>query len=101
MLRLNKSQIEEFYDAGYFVLPGVFRDAEIREIGDAFDRMRDIAVRLTEPQMIKGSYFVVNDHKINRIVWCGAAEPVLLRYSADERLTVPASQLLGSNEMDQ
>jgi hypothetical protein len=35
MLRLKKSQIEEFYDAGYVVLPGVFRDAEIREIGDA------------------------------------------------------------------
>ena len=100
-LKLNKSQIEEFYDAGYVVLPGVFRDAEIREIGEAFDRMRDIAVRLTEPQMVNGSYFVVKDHKINRIVWCGAAEPVLLRYGADERLTFPSSQLLGSGEMDQ
>jgi hypothetical protein len=41
MLRLKKSQIEEFNDAGYVVLPGVFRDAEIREIGKAFDRLRD------------------------------------------------------------
>jgi hypothetical protein len=72
MLRLKKSQIEEFYDAGYVVLPGVFRDAEIREIGEAFDRLRDTAIKLTRPRMIKGSYFVVEDHRINRIVWCGA-----------------------------
>jgi ectoine hydroxylase-related dioxygenase (phytanoyl-CoA dioxygenase family) len=101
MLRLTKSQIDEFYDAGYVVVPGVFRDAELREIGAAFDRMRDIAVKLTEPQMVNGAYFVVKDHKINRIVWCGAAEPVLLKYGADARLTGPSSQLLGSNEMDQ
>lgn len=101
MLRLTKPQIDEFYDAGYVVLPGVFREPELREIGEAFDRMRDIAVRLTEPQMVKGSYFVVNDHKIKRIVWCGAAEPVLLKYGADERLTIPSSQLLGSDAMEQ
>jgi ectoine hydroxylase-related dioxygenase (phytanoyl-CoA dioxygenase family) len=101
MLRLTKPQIEEFYGAGYVVLPDVFGDAELREIGAAFDRMRDIALKLTEPQMVNGSYFVVKDHKINRIVWCGAAEPVLLKYGADERLTFPSSQLLGSEEMDQ
>lgn len=101
MLRLARSQIEEFHDAGYVVVPGVFGAAEIREISSAFDRLRDTAVKLTRPRMIKGSYFVVDDHRINRIVWCGAAEPVLLTYGADERLTVPASQLLGSGEMDQ
>ena len=101
MTRLNKSQIEAFYDEGYVVLPRVFRDAEIREISDAFDRLRETAIKLTEPTMIKGSYFVVNNHRINRIVWCGAAEPVLLKYGGDARLTVPASQLLGSGEMEQ
>lgn len=100
-MKLNKSQIEGFHDAGYVVLPGVFRAAEIREIGEAFDRLRDTAIKLTEPRMIDGSYFVVNDHKINRIVWCGAAEPVLLKYGEDARLTLPASQLLGSDAMDQ
>ena len=50
MLRLNKSQIEEFYDAGYVVLPGIFRAAEIREIGKAFDRLRDTAAKLTKPR---------------------------------------------------
>jgi ectoine hydroxylase-related dioxygenase (phytanoyl-CoA dioxygenase family) len=101
MLRLDESQIGEFHDAGYVVLPGVFRDSEIREIGEAFDRLREIATRLTRPQMIRGSYFVVNDHRIDRIVWCGAAEPVLLRYGDDARLKWPSSQLLGSNEMEQ
>jgi ectoine hydroxylase-related dioxygenase (phytanoyl-CoA dioxygenase family) len=101
MLPLAQSQIEEFFDAGYVVLPGVFSSAEIREISDAFDRLRDRAVKLTRPQMIDGSYFVVDDHRINRIVWCGAAEPLLLKYGDDERLTLPASQLLGSDEMDQ
>ena len=68
MTGLTESQIEEFYDAGYVVLPGVFREAEIREIGEAFDRLRETAIKLTKPQMIKGAYFVVNDHRINRIV---------------------------------
>ncbi len=101
MLRLNKSQIEEFYDAGYVILPSVFRKTEIREIGEAFDRLRDTASKLTRPRMIKGSYFVVHDHRIDRIVWCGAAEPVLLKYGDDARLKFPSSQLLGSKEMDQ
>ena len=101
MTRLNKSQIEAFYDEGYVVLPRVFRDAEIREISEAFDRLRETAIKLTEPTMIRGSYFVVNNHRINRIVWCGAAEPVLLKYGGDARLTVPSSQLLGSSEMEQ
>ncbi len=100
-LKLSKYQIEEFYEAGYVVLPGVFREAEMREIGEAFDRLRDIATKLTAPQMINGSYFVVNEHRINRIVWCGAAEPVLLKYGADSRLTFPSGQLLGSDAMDQ
>jgi ectoine hydroxylase-related dioxygenase (phytanoyl-CoA dioxygenase family) len=98
---LSQAQIDEFYDAGYLVLPDVFKAPEIREIGAAFDRLRDTAVKLTEPKMIDGAYFVVHDHRINRIVWCGAAEPVLLAYGADARLTAPSGQLLGSPEMDQ
>ena len=35
-LKLNKSQIEEFYDAGYVVLPGVFR-AHLLETGKAVE----------------------------------------------------------------
>ena len=101
MLRLDESQIAAFYDQGYVVLPGVFLDAEIREIGEAFDRLRGTAEKLTRPQMIDGAYFVVNDHRIDRIVWCGAAEPVLLKYGDDARLKCPAGQLLGSSEMDQ
>ena len=101
MLRLSKSQIAEFYDAGYVLLPGVFREAEIREMGKAFDRLRETAAKLTRPRMIKGAYFVVHDHRIDRIVWCGAAEPILLKYGDDARLKCPSSQLLGSNEMEQ
>ena len=41
MLRLTQPQIEQFHDAGYVVLPGVFSEAEIREIGEAFDRLRE------------------------------------------------------------
>ena len=90
MLRLDESQIAEFYDQGYVVLPGVFLDAEIREIGEAFDRLRGTAEKLTRPQMIDGAYFVVNDHRIDRIVWCGAAEPILLKVGDDARLKCPA-----------
>ena len=39
--------------------------------------------------------------RIHRVVWCGAAEPILSRYGMDRRLLEMAGQLLGSSEMNQ
>lgn len=36
---------------------------------------------------------------IDRIVWCGAAQPNLLKLAEDPRLLAPSSQLLGSQTM--
>jgi ectoine hydroxylase-related dioxygenase (phytanoyl-CoA dioxygenase family) len=61
--------------------------------------------------MHRGSLFVLADPtgvagdpppvRIQRIVWCGAAEPILSEYGRDPRLVGMASQLLGSESMSQ
>src|SRR5215212_8357735 len=101
MLVLTDEQKQRFHDEGYLLFPRLFRPEEIDKVDEAFQRLQKIAQRLERPELIDGSYYVVSDHRIDRIVWCGAAEPELLVLSADSRLTVPASQLLGSRDMDQ
>jgi ectoine hydroxylase-related dioxygenase (phytanoyl-CoA dioxygenase family) len=76
----------------------------------AFERLREMACRLGESGMHRGSQFVLERGagdrrdpavRIHRIVWCGAAEPLLSRYGMDPRLVAMAAQILGSNEMNQ
>ena len=65
-----------------------------------------MAYALSEPGIHNGSDFAIERKEsgqviIHRISWCGAAEPVLLAYGKDHRLLGMASQLLGSDEMNQ
>ena len=108
--RLNKEQIRAFFDVGFVVLPEVFSRIEVEEMRAAFVRLQEIAYTLSETCMREGSQFVVervcdkagaSSVRIQRIVWCGAAEPVLSRYGMDRRLLGIAAQLLGSTEMNQ
>jgi ectoine hydroxylase-related dioxygenase (phytanoyl-CoA dioxygenase family) len=94
-------EIEAFHSRGFFVRPGVFTRAEIGAMRRAFDRLERAARRLGEPAIHRGSYFVVHGTRIDRIVWCGAAEHVLLEVGADPRLLAIAAGLLGSAEMSQ
>lgn len=100
-LVLTPSQISEFFDAGFFVLKGVFRPEEVGEIGAALDRITNVARTVTSTSVIQGTQFVVEGSRIDRVVWAGAIEPVLLRYSEDSRVLTPVSELLGTGEMDQ
>jgi ectoine hydroxylase-related dioxygenase (phytanoyl-CoA dioxygenase family) len=100
-VRLSKSQIDEFYDIGFIKVPNVFNQQEINEIGACMDRLQEMASHIKTTTVYKGTQFVVEGNRIDRIVWCGAAEPKLLQYSADPRLLSPVSQLLGSKQMQQ
>jgi len=56
--------------------------------------------------MHQGSQFVLgrtaqDQVRIDRVVWCGAAEPELLEYGADPRLLRLAAQILGTSHMQQ
>jgi ectoine hydroxylase-related dioxygenase (phytanoyl-CoA dioxygenase family) len=92
---------EAFHARGFFVRPDVFTAPEVEVLRRAFDRLEGAARRFSEPTLHGGASFVVHGDRIDRIVWCGAAEPVLLEVGADPRLLTLAAELLGSAEMSQ
>jgi ectoine hydroxylase-related dioxygenase (phytanoyl-CoA dioxygenase family) len=103
---LTGRQQEAFFDTGYVVLPGVFSRDELREMREAFERLASAAAGLGQTGMHRGSQFVLSPTagggiRIDRVVWCGAAEPVLSAFGKDPRLVGPAAELLGSPEMHQ
>jgi ectoine hydroxylase-related dioxygenase (phytanoyl-CoA dioxygenase family) len=98
--------VEAFFDAGFTVQPDVFSATEVEVMREAFDRLESTARRIGATEMHNGSQFVVDrvqdgGIKIHRIVWCGAAEPVLSGFGRDPRLVEMAAQLLGSSSMNQ
>lgn len=100
-LALSDDQVEEFFDKGYVVIPNLFSTEEIEEIKASLDRLFLVAQRLRTTQTYGGTQFVVDGPRVDRIVWCGAMEPNLLKFGTDPRLLVPSAQLLRSPEMDQ
>ena len=104
---LGAEQVQAFYEQGFVVVVDVFRPKELAQMRAAFDRLERMAFALNESGMNGGSQFVIErgaGHpavRIHRIVWCGAAEPVLSRYGMDDRLLAMAAQLLGAREMNQ
>ena len=109
MAALTDTQVAAFFERGFFVVPDVFLPREVAAMCDAFDRLEGAARQFGEPTMYRGAQFVVHraPHgdgtrtRIDRIVWCGAAEPVLSTLGGDRRLVAIAAQLLGSSEMHQ
>lgn len=103
---LNEEQVEAFFEIGFVIVLDVFTPTEVEEMQAGFDRLQETAYSLSEAGIYKGSDFAIEKKEsgrviIRRISWCGAAEPVLLAYGKDSRLLRMASQLLGSNEMNQ
>jgi ectoine hydroxylase-related dioxygenase (phytanoyl-CoA dioxygenase family) len=105
---LTPSQIEGFEQRGYLVVEGVFSAREVARMRDAFDQLEQTARTLRETTTHEGSQFVVesnNDNddevRIHRVVWCGAAAPVLGEFGKDPRLVHIGAQLLGSPRLEQ
>lgn len=105
----NSPEQEAYLRDGYVVVRGVFSPGEISRMSEAFDRLAETARRLRTTRMVRGSQFVVSapagaeddEVQIQRVVWCGAAEPILGSLGKDPRLVRLASQLLGGGEFDQ
>ncbi|MFZ9994917.1 MAG: phytanoyl-CoA dioxygenase family protein [Steroidobacteraceae bacterium] len=103
---LTSSQISEFIEKGWIILPNVFSLDEMAQARAAFERLSATARRLRMTQNHAGSYFVLggsqdDDVVIQRVVWAGGCEPTLLDLSADRRLLEPSLQLLGSEQCEQ
>ncbi|MCP3981252.1 MAG: phytanoyl-CoA dioxygenase family protein [bacterium] len=108
MRRLDEREIESFFDRGYITVAGLFSALELKRMRSAFDRLERTAQSLGRTATHRGARFVLERDedaeramRIHRVVWCGAAEPVLSNYGRDPRILTPASQLLGSPEMNQ
>jgi ectoine hydroxylase-related dioxygenase (phytanoyl-CoA dioxygenase family) len=102
-LRLTAKQRIHIERMGFLVLPDQFGTKALREMRAAFERLEKTARFLGNASTYRGAKFVLDRRKnrtiIQRIVWCGAVEPILLRYGQDPRLLTPVSQLLDSPEM--
>jgi len=98
-----------FEREGFVVVHDVFTPDEIDRIREAFGRLERTARSLRETAMVDGSQFVVDARpedppeavKIHRIVWCGAAEPILSQFGKDSRLVEIVARLTGASEFDQ
>ena len=106
--RLSSLQVEEFFERGWTVVPGLFGIHEIAALRSAFQRLERTAYALGKSRLHRGSQFVLGRRPargagvaIERVVWCGAAEPILSSYGRDPRLVALAGQLLGSSMMSQ
>ncbi|MDO8511505.1 MAG: phytanoyl-CoA dioxygenase family protein [Nanoarchaeota archaeon] len=93
---LSAAQIDEFYQRGYVILRKIFSAEEIGEMESAIARLQHQALGLEGKVEKEGSEFVIQHGLLERVSWAGAAEPVLLRYGRDARLTSPAAQILES-----
>jgi ectoine hydroxylase-related dioxygenase (phytanoyl-CoA dioxygenase family) len=107
-VRLHAKEIDSFFSIGYVVRPQLFSGEEVSQMREAFDRLQQTASRLAGTCMHRGAQFVVSPAgpgqprmRIHRVVWCGAAEPVLSAFGRDLRLLRMAAQLLGSSRMNQ
>jgi ectoine hydroxylase-related dioxygenase (phytanoyl-CoA dioxygenase family) len=103
---LNEAELREFVEQGYLVLRSTFTAGEVDAMDAAFRRLEARAQALGGPAVVEGSLFVVERKaegplRIERIVWCGGAEPALARIGRSPKLTRPAAQLLGGPDMDQ
>ncbi len=97
MKALSAQQLSEYYEQGYVIQKEVFSAEEIMEMKYATRRLQHRAIGLDGEFVKDGSKFVVQNGLLERVVWAGAADQVLLQYGRDPRLTILVAQLLESN----
>lgn len=102
---LTNREVDDFYEVGWICRPALFRRDEVSRMQKCFDRLEWLASGMRDTGLNRGSHFVLGEKNgqriVKRVVWAGGSQPYLLQIGADPRLTVPSSQLLGSNDMDQ
>ncbi len=102
---LTDIEVRAYFENGWIVRPSLFSPDEIDAMRDCFNRLESMAGGLSETGLHQGAHFVLGakdgEQVIKRVVWAGGAESYLLDIGADPRLTVPASQLLDSQVLEQ
>ena len=87
MLRLTKSQIDEFYDAGYVV-----RDVERLLLGEKVPLLRVLIPELVTTKNLKQFNKLINApfSKSNEGVWPKISKYFNIKYSNTNQLPIPA-----------
>lgn len=110
---LTKDEIHDFYEKGYVIVRQLYTPAEIDQISSYANRLENAAEELgksldekatTQSIMHKGTQFVLKKEEgrteIHRLVWVGAAEPMLLQLGRKKELLECVGQLLKTSEGD-
>jgi hypothetical protein len=105
-MRLSDDEKRAFDDGGFVVRRGVFREDEVGAVRAALERLYATAQTLRTTGDHDGAFFALSVPPeglvvVQRVVWAGGAEPVLLRLSEDARLLEPALDLLGTERCEQ
>lgn len=106
-MSLSDADKRAFDERGFFVLRSLFDAEEVRAAREALERLHATAQALRTTGDHDGAFFVLTAPSeegpvvVQRVVWAGGAEPVLLRLSEDPRLVEPALELLGTERCEQ
>ena len=105
-MKLSNEERQAFFEGGFFVRRGVFREDEVRAARGALDRLYATAQTLRATGDHGGAFYALTVPPegavfVQRVVWAGGAEPGLLRLSEDPRLVEPALELLGTSHCEQ
>lgn len=103
---LSDEEKRAFHEGGFILRRGLFRDDEVAAARAALERLYATAQTLRATGDHDGAFFALTfppDRPVvvQRVVWAGGAEPVLLRLSEDPRLVEPALALLGTPRCEQ
>lgn len=104
----SSEETRVFHAGGVVLRRGLFAAPEVRAAREALERLYATAQARPATGDHDGAFFVVSKAAggadpvvVQRVVWAGGAEPVLLRLSEDPRLVGPALALLGTPACEQ
>lgn len=118
---LSPTQIYDFYTKGFFIIEGLFDEADLGPVAEGFDRLAEMAAKLRSRSAAgeqgreqgddqeaaiedfdhEGSRFYLKGERILRVVWaCGLAEQ-MDRIGLAPQLLGRVRQLLGCQQLIQ
>ena len=97
---MSNSVLQKFFEDGFVVLRSVFNPMEVETISNSLNQLKSTAKNFRTPTLYKNSYFVVEDERIHRIVWCCGEVPALADFARDYRITQHVAEILGSKDFD-
>lgn len=105
-MTFSADETRAFHDHGFVLKRALFRPDEVLAVRAALERLYVTAQTLRATGEHQGAFFALGQSPagavtVQRVVWAGGAEPVLLRLSEDPRLLEPALDLLGTVACEQ